>query len=75
VPENARYLTGRSSPPPVRDAFDRDFSQQFSYSLDFWWLYLHYFGVLNAAAAVGIAMALLATAAALAVAAWRRAGP
>jgi Dolichyl-phosphate-mannose-protein mannosyltransferase len=75
VPENARYLTGRSSPPPVRDAFDRDFSQQFSYSLDFWWLYLHYFGVLSAAAAVGIAMALLATATALAVAAWRRAGP
>ncbi len=75
VRDNADYLSGRSSPPPVRDAHDRDFSQQFSFSLDFWWLYLHYLGVLSTPAALGIATSLLLLTLGLGAAAWRRTGP
>ena len=49
VPENADYLLGRRAPPVVRgstDASDRSFSQQFTFSLDLWWLYLYYLHVL-----------------------------
>lgn len=45
VPENGAYLLGRRPPPPVAasgDEADRTFSQQFSFSLDLWWLYLYY---------------------------------
>jgi hypothetical protein len=45
APDNLAYLTGRRTPPPIEppsgDA-DRGFSQQFSFSLDLWWLYLVY---------------------------------
>ena len=49
VPENIGYVLGRQSPPVVSSkasAADRSFSQQFSFSLDFWWLYLYYLHVL-----------------------------
>jgi hypothetical protein len=52
LPENASYVTGRRAVPPVTGAAgegDRSFSQQFNFSLDLWWLYLHYLGVLPAA--------------------------
>jgi hypothetical protein len=49
VPENIRYVSGSRTPPtippPTSDA-DRGFSQQFAFSLDFWWLYLFYLHVL-----------------------------
>ena len=65
LPENASYLLGERQPPAVRpasDEEDRSFSQQFSFSLDLWWLYLFYLGVfpgwmvwtLIAAASIGI---------------------
>jgi hypothetical protein len=50
LPENATYLLGARQPPAVRpasDEEDRGFSQQFSFSLDLWWLYLFYLGVLR----------------------------
>jgi 4-amino-4-deoxy-L-arabinose transferase-like glycosyltransferase len=49
VPENVSYLTGRRTPPNASltsDESDRGFSQQFAFSLDFWWLYLFYLGAL-----------------------------
>ena len=46
------------------DESNRGFSQQFAFSLDFWWLYLYYLGVLSATAAV-LAGAVPLTAAAL----------
>lgn len=49
VPANINYLLGRTPIPPIgapADAEDRGFSQQFAFSLDFWWLYLFYLGVL-----------------------------
>jgi hypothetical protein len=57
VPENASYLLGGRRPPPVRAPQgddDRSFSQQFAFSLDFWWLYLFYMGALSRAAAMGV---------------------
>ena len=55
VPENVRYLTGRAPLPPVDRTgveAERDFSQQFAFSLDFWWLYLFYLGAVPAVGAV-----------------------
>ena len=44
VPTNVRYLTGSEPPPAMQPAEGtaRDFSEQFAFSLDFWWLYLFY---------------------------------
>ncbi|MGE5357696.1 MAG: hypothetical protein ACM3NQ_01675 [Bacteroidales bacterium] len=55
VPRNVRYLAGIDTPPrPARDAgdADRDFSQQFAFSLDLWWLYLFYLGAWSAPVAL-----------------------
>ncbi|MEO7190377.1 MAG: hypothetical protein ABI051_04920 [Vicinamibacterales bacterium] len=51
VPANVRYLTGRAPRPaiaPASSETDRGFSQQLSFSLDFWWLYLFYLRALSA---------------------------
>jgi hypothetical protein len=73
TPENIRYLLGRASPPTVtRTAGEHvhDFSQQFAFSLDFWWLYLFYLGVVPAWMAIALGMVpLLAAAPAALVAA------
>lgn len=50
VPENVAYVTGKEPPPPLvttASVDDRSFSQQFAFSLDAWWLYLHYLGALS----------------------------
>jgi 4-amino-4-deoxy-L-arabinose transferase-like glycosyltransferase len=65
VPENVSYLTGRRTPPaaPVTsDESDRGFSQQFAFSLDFWWLYLFYMGALPRWVALLAPLILLGTA-------------
>ena len=65
VPRNAAYLLGIAMPPEVRTAgqeTERDFSQQFAFSLDFWWLYLFYLGVLPAGVALGLGFLPLAIA-------------
>jgi hypothetical protein len=70
VPENASYLLARRTPPSVRSAAsadDRSFSQQFSFSLDFWWLYLFYMGKLPAIAVFSLALAFAAIGGMLAV--------
>src|SRR5439155_5291122 len=49
LPDNIDYVLGRRTPPIVTPATsdeDRSFSQQFSFSLDLWWLYLFYMHVL-----------------------------
>jgi hypothetical protein len=49
VPDNISYVVGRVPPPAVAAPAgddDRGFSQQFAFSLDFWWLYLFYLGLL-----------------------------
>ena len=77
VSDNASYLTGRV-PLPVTAAptaaDDRDFAQRFSYSVDFWWAYLVYLGVLPRALALALALTLAAAAAGFLRAAWRVAG-
>ena len=73
---NAAYLTGREPLPRVTTTSgtgDRDFAQQFSFSLDLWWLYLVYLGALTTRTAMAIAAALGVTAAACGAMAWRSA--
>jgi len=59
VPMNVRYVLGLDSPPSIRPAqgLGRDFSEQFGYSLDFWWLYLFY--LRQVPGAVGLACGAL----------------
>lgn len=53
VPGNIeRLLTGTRPPVVAGDAATRDFSDQFAYSLDFWWVYLFYLRVLPGPAAL-----------------------
>jgi hypothetical protein len=74
VPANVRYVTGREAPPAP--ASETALAERLGYSLNFWWLYLRYLGVLPTWAAVAAAVLPLALAAALSVAAYRRtAGP
>jgi hypothetical protein len=70
LPANVEYVAGRRSPPVVaRTASqdDRSFSQQFSFSLDFWWLYLFYMGKLPRLAVFCVALTCAAIAGMLAV--------
>lgn len=59
LPGNWGYLTGARPVPVVRPAAreSRDFSDQFAFSLDFWWLYLFYLGAVRAPVAVGLGLA------------------
>ena len=66
VPENVGYLLRGERPNIAQDASSdpRDFSQQFAFSLDFWWLYLYYLGAIPAwaslaAGAVPLALAVV----------------
>ena len=66
IPRNLAYMTGRIAIPPVSrigEEVQRDFSQQFSFSLDFWWLYLFYLGVMPVGVAVmcGVTPLIIAT--------------
>jgi hypothetical protein len=59
-PENVRYLAGAATPPAVRppEGHTAGFSDQFGYSLDFWWLYLFYLHRVSALAALALAASL-----------------
>ena len=61
IPENARRLASGERPPiqPGRVS-TRDFSDQFAFSLDFWWLYLFYLRVVSAPVAIALGAACLA---------------
>jgi hypothetical protein len=61
VPLNVRYVTGAAEPPATRPPDGRapEYSEQFGYSLDFWWLYLYYMRVLPAPLALGAGALLL----------------
>ena len=63
VPENVSYIVGSRTPPvipaPVSDV-DRGFSQQFAFSLDFWWLYLFYLDVLPRSAVFALILVFVA---------------
>ncbi len=77
VPANAAFLTGTAVPPVLpapSGADDRVFAQRFSFSVDFWWAYLVYWGVLPRAAALAIAVALTGAAVLLLGWAWRLTG-
>jgi hypothetical protein len=70
VSENMQYLAGTRPVPAVeapQSDEDRGFSQQFAFSLDFWWLYLFYFGALSRTAVLVLA-GLLVTGAIVALA-------
>ena len=70
VPLNLRYVLGAEPVPTVALAGDptrRDFSQQFVFSLDFWWLYLFYLGAVPGALAVLLGLLPLAAASWMAI--------
>jgi hypothetical protein len=77
VPAVVSHLTGRGARPAVdwsaTTAGARDFSQQFAFSLDFWWIYLFYLGAVPAWLSVAIGLLLSGLGAGLASAAWARA--
>lgn len=61
VPMTLRHLAGVEPKPVFEHAAGvdaRDFSQQFAYSLDFWWIYLFYLGAIPAwlSLAVGVGL-------------------
>jgi len=60
LPDNIRYVAGLATPPAVRPPVGRDtgFSEQFGYSLDFWWLYLFYFGKFSRLTMIAVALSL-----------------
>ena len=62
VPHNVNYVLGTENPPPVTStgkAGEPSISQQLSFSLDLWWLYLFHLGVLSGSVAVGLGLAPL----------------
>jgi hypothetical protein len=62
IPENLAFVGGWRVPPsiaPAGSSDDRGFSQQFAFSLDFWWLYLFYLGALSRAALIAVLVALV----------------
>jgi hypothetical protein len=69
VPTNIRYLSGIDRPPAEKAAEGeaRDFSEQYSFSLDFWWVYLFYMGVISAPVAVLVGSACVVATAFLAL--------
>jgi hypothetical protein len=69
IPENVKYFATQER-PTVKPAHEeaRDFSEQFAFSLDFWWVYLFYLGAVRAPVALALGAACLCAAAFLA---WR----
>ena len=63
VPLNVQYVTGLAQPPAVRLPEGRapEFSEQFGYSLDFWWLYLYYLRAVPGPVALALGALLLST--------------
>lgn len=71
VPDNLSYVAGwRPAPVPTAPAGpdDRSFSQQFAFSLDFWWLYLFYLGLISR---TPLALILAAAVLWIALASWQ----
>jgi len=64
-----RYLAGRDGAPSVAIG-QNDLSTALSFSLDFWWLYLAYVGIIDRLTALVVALALAASAAAALRMAW-----
>ncbi len=71
LPENVRYVTGRAPVPETARATSApgSLADRLWFSLDFWWLYLFYLGVLSRAALLAAALLPLVLAAALLAAA------
>ena len=63
VPTNLGYLARNNRPvlqEPRGEA--RDFSEQFAFSLDFWWLYLFYLGAVSAPVSLALGLGCIAVA-------------
>jgi hypothetical protein len=74
VPRNVRYLAGSEAAPPLQPSAgdaSREFAQQFSFSLDFWWLYLWHLDAIPAALALALGALPIAAAGWIVIGAWR----
>jgi hypothetical protein len=74
VPANVGYLAGRQPPSvdTVASSGNRDFAQQLSFSLDFWWMYLFYLRAITARTAILAGGVLVLVAAVCWIGAWKR---
>ena len=72
LPDNLAYLAGRHPPrvDTTSTADNRDFAQQLSFSLDFWWLYFFYLRAISARMALAIGGGLMIVAAVCARRTW-----
>jgi len=71
--QTVAHQSGRQVPPElelVAAADRRDFSQQFAFSVDFWWLHLFYFGVVPPVVAWGTGLILVTASIIVAGRAW-----
>jgi len=61
VPTNLGYLA-RNKRPVLQEPHGeaRDFSEQFAFSLDFWWLYLFYLGAVSAPVSLALGLGCIA---------------
>ena len=62
VPRVVRHLAGTEPRPRIAGRTgpaDRAYSQQFAFSLDFWWIHLFYLGAWSARSAIAMGAALL----------------
>jgi hypothetical protein len=76
IPANARYVAGLEAPPSTSregQEGNREFSQQFAFSLDFWWLYAFYLRLIPAWLAVATGGGLVTAAVTFGAVAWKRA--
>jgi len=76
VPAVVRHLTGAEPRPRIAERTgpaDRAYSQQFAFSLDFWWIYLFYLGVWSGPSAAAMGAVLLLCFVLLLRAVWARA--
>jgi hypothetical protein len=67
------YLVGLETPPPVAIG-EKNLSAALSFSLDLWWLYLAYLGIIDRGTALVLAVLLAASGAAALRMAWIMAG-
>jgi hypothetical protein len=72
VPRNLEYVTGRLPAPRPTAAPSGSLSSRLAFSLNFWWLYLFYLGVLSRMTLVIVVATLISGAAVMGLAVVRR---
>jgi hypothetical protein len=75
IPNNVRYAMGARLPPAPSRTPSVSLSERLAFSLDFWWLYLFYLGLISRVAIAALVLGTTGAASVLIVMAYRRASP